>query len=397
MKSISPIHVGSNAERTKLHNRQVVLQCLRTLQTAGRAQIARASKLSTQTVSNIISELQSEGWLLEAGRVSKGRGLPAIQYSIRPTAATALGMEIRSDAVFAAVVDLAGNTLASDRTPVTDSRPERVAAAVSQMKSSVIDKAKIPASSLLGAGIVMPGPFGRVGLSDAGQSTLVGWHDVDPQALFSRALNIPVVIEHDTIAAVFAERVSGHAIDLDSYAFIYFGTGIGLGVMANGQVLRGAFGNAGELGHVVIERGGNPCACGNSGCLETYVSRFSLHKHLAKNNIYVSDGNELEALYDAGNPHLNDWLDHASAPLAQVIGMVENLFDPQSIILGGAMPAPLLDYLISQITLAPGSIADRSDRLTPRVVRGKSGRMTAALGGAAIIINELFVPRIAAA
>lgn len=397
MKSLTPSQAGSNAERTKLHNRQLIMQCIRTLQTAGRAQIARASSLSTQTVSNIIGELESEGWLMEMGRHTAGRGLPAIQYSIRPTAAVALGIEIRSDAMFSAIVDLAGNTLFSDRTPITDSNPALIATAAKRMKQSALKKSKIAASALLGAGIVMPGPFGRVGLSDAGQSTLTGWDDVDPQQLFSKALNLPVVIEHDTIAAVFAEGVSGSAVGLDSYAFIYFGTGIGLGVMANGQVLRGAFGNAGELGHVVVERGGNPCACGNSGCLETYVSRFSLHKYLAQYKLHVSYGKELETLFQNGNPHMMTWLNDACDPLAQTIGLVENLFDPQSIILGGAMPDSLLDYLIDQMKLTSGSVADRDGRTTPRVVRGTSGRFTAALGGAAIIVNELFVPRIAAA
>ena len=398
MNSTITVQAGSNASRSRLHNRQLVLQCVREKKQAGRAQIARATRLSTQGVSNIIAELLAEGLLFEAGKQNDGgRGLPAIQYAIKASAAVALGIEIRSDAVFSALVDLAGNPLASDRVSLSDTQPKTVADAVKTLHDTALQTNGVIAGSMLGAGIVMPGPIGRVGLSDDGQSTLLGWENTDPHSLFSSALNTPVVIEHDTIAAVFAEHVSGAAIGLDSFAYIYFGTGIGLGVMSKGKVLRGAYGNAGELGHMVIERNGNHCACGNRGCLETYVSRYSLHKRLAAHQIEANYGEQLDELFHDKNPVMLDWLEQATAPLAQTIGIVENLFDPQSIILGGALPDSILDHLINSVQFPLGSVSNRTDRIAPRLVRGKFGRMTASLGGAGLIVNELFVPRIAAA
>lgn len=396
---ISPLNIqaGSNPSRTRLHNRQLVLQCVREQTEAGRAQIARATQLSTQAVSNIIAELLTEGLLLEAGRQNNGRGLPAIQYAIQASAAVALGIEVRSDAVFSSVVDLAGNPLASDRIDLKDSRPDSVANVVKKLHDAALRSNGVSSASMLGTGIVMPGPIGRAGLSESGQSTLLGWENTDPHTLFSTTLDTPVVIEHDTIAAVFAEHVSGAAIGLDSFAYIYFGTGIGLGVMSKGEVLRGSYGNAGELGHMVVERNGNRCACGNYGCLETYVSRYSLHKHLATQGIDASYGEQLDELYKNKNEVMFDWLDKAAAPLAQTIGIVENLFDPQSIILGGALPDSIVDHLIHSVKLPNGSVSNRIDRDTPRLVRGEFGRMTASLGGAGLIVNELFVPRIAAA
>ena len=397
MNSTINAPAGSNPSRSRLHNRQLVLQCVREQTQAGRAQIARATQLSTQAVSNIIAELLSDGLLYEAGRTHSGRGLPAIQYAIQSSAAVGLGIEVRSDAIFSALVDLSGNPLATDRVPLTDSHPDNVANIVTQLHSAALRSKNVVTGSLLGAGIVMPGPIGRVGLSDNGQSTLVGWNDTDAHTLFANALNTPVVIEHDTIAAVFAEHVSGAAKGLDSFAYIYFGTGIGLGVMSNGKVLRGSYGNAGELGHMVVERNGLHCTCGNKGCLETYVSRYSLNKRLASANIEASYGEQLEELYNDHNDVLFDWLEKASAPLAQTIGIVENLFDPQSIILGGALPDSILKHLIQSVELPQGSVSNRTDRIAPRVTTGKFGRMSASLGGAGLIINELFVPRIAAA
>ncbi|MFT6305675.1 MAG: putative NBD/HSP70 family sugar kinase [Halioglobus sp.] len=379
-----------------MHNRQLVLQCVREQTEAGRAQIARTTQLSTQAVSNIIAELLTEGLLFEAGRYNSGRGLPAIQYAIHASAAVALGIEVRSDAVFSAIVDLAGNPLATERISLSDTHPENVAKVVRELYKAALLSKGVSAGSMLGTGIVLPGPIGRAGLSETGQSTLLGWENTDPHTLFSTALDTPVVIEHDTIAAVFAEHVSGAAIGLDSFAYIYFGTGIGLGVMSKGEVLRGSYGNAGELGHMVVERNGNRCACGNQGCLETYVSRFSLHKHLAAQGIDATYGDQLNELYADKNDVMLDWLEKAAAPLAQTIGIIENLLDPQSIILGGALPDSIVDHLIDSVQLPTGSVSNRTDRVTQRLVRGKFGRMTASLGGAGLIINELFVPRIAA-
>jgi predicted NBD/HSP70 family sugar kinase len=145
-----------------------------------------------------------------------------------------------------------------------------------------------------------------------------------------------------------------------------------------------------------VERNGNRCACGNHGCLETYVSRYSLNKHLAAQGIDATYGKQLNELYNDKNDVMLDWLEKAAAPLAQTIGIIENLFDPQSIILGGALPDSIVDHLIDSVQLPIGSVSNRTDRVTARLVRGKFGRMTASLGGAGLIINELFVPRIAA-
>ena len=112
------IVVGANAERSRDHNRRMVLGRVRKAGQIGRADIARASGLSTQAVSNIISDLLDDGLIIEQGRRTAGRGLPAVQYSLNQSGGFAVGVEVRSDAVFAALLDLCGNTVASKRKPL---------------------------------------------------------------------------------------------------------------------------------------------------------------------------------------------------------------------------------------------------------------------------------------
>lgn len=388
--------VGSNAERTRLHNRQVVLGHVRERQPIGRAEIARISGLSTQAVSNIIAELTEDGFLVEAGRQSGGRGLPVLRYRLNGDGAAALGIEVRPDAMFAALVDLEGETLFTTRFALADNSPETVMQVARDIRAEALTAAHMGTRRLLGAGVVMPGPFGAVGISGAGQSALHGWEGADAVRLFEETLETAVIVENDATAAAVAELVRGVASGLKTFCFVYFGAGLGLGVVADGEVQRGAFGNAGELGHVVVRPEGRACACGNHGCLETYASRVAVRAHLASAGIDIVNLDDIERLYRESNPHLMQWLEAAAGPLSQAIGMIENLFDPQAVIIGGAMPDAVLDHLIGALKLPNGSVAVRPEREIPRVMRGASGRLTGALGGAALVIHDTITPRIAA-
>ncbi len=391
-----PAIIGSNAERTRLHNRQVVLGLVRHHQPVGRAEIARYSGLSTQAVSNITAELEQDGFLNEVGREVRGRGLPATQYALNSGGAFGVGLEVRPEVMFGALVNLGGETLQTRRVTLKSSTPSAVSVTSRKLLDDLLRSAGVGHDQLLGAGVVMPGPFGDVGLSGTGQSELEDWDGVDPGESFEQALDLPVIIENDATAAAVAEKVSGVAKDLNSYCYIYFGTGLGLGVIADGRVLRGAFGNAGELGHIVVVPDGQACSCGNKGCLETYASRLSVRKHMETTGVPVHSVKDLEKLFQEGDPDLTDWLKKAAPPLSQAIGMIENLFDPEAVIIGGAMPDRLLDHLIDRLVLPSGSVARRPGRHVKRVLRGASGRMAAALGGASLIIHDTFTPRIAA-
>lgn len=121
----------------------------------------------------------------------------------------------------------------------------------------------------------MPGPFGKTGL--AGQSAdLPGWEHSDPKSLLSEALGLPVELSNDANASAMAERLGGAAGRLDSFAYLYFGAGLGLGVVQNGQLLTGAFGNAGEIGQIPVMTADGPVP------LERRLSRLSIQTHMGR-------------------------------------------------------------------------------------------------------------------
>jgi predicted NBD/HSP70 family sugar kinase len=394
---------GTNAERTKAHNRRVILGYVQLSDGAGRAEIARSSGLSTQTVSNLIAELEHDGLVIPAGRRRSARGQPPVIYTFNPAGAAALGFEVRPDALVAALTDLAGAVLWRAQRPLPASDPDTVFALMADMAAQAREMCEMP---VLGAGLVLPGPFGVEGLSAAGATVLSGWQGLDDAATrAAQALGLPVIVEKDATAAAIGEAMRGVAQGLDTFCYLYFGAGLGLGVIAQGQPLRGAYGNAGEVGHVIVAPDGLPCDCGNAGCLEQYASRMALRRHLADRGLLSPmtppGGGQTDAvaarLMAEGDAGLAQWLAAAARLLSPVIGTLENIFDPQAVVLGGALPDAVLDDLLARLCLPRGSVARRADRSRPRVLRGASGRMTGALGGAALVIHDTVTPRLDAA
>ena len=345
----------------------------------GRAEIARACGLSTQAVSNIVEELERDGMLAPAGAVRAGRGLPSMRYRLAPSGGRAIGLELRPDAVLCAAVDLAGAPVATGREAMRDPRPGPAADLVARMVERVAE-ASVGAGPLLGIGAALPGPFGPTGLVPEG-GELPGWADIDAADHLARALGQPVTVTKDTVAAATAEFVGGAARGLRSFAHLYFGAGIGLAVVVDGAPMIGAHGNAGEIGRLPLA---------NGTTLEDAASRLSLAERLARAGVPSASLAALEGAID--HPATAAWLSEAAPAVALAVRWIENLCDPQTLVLGGAMPAPLMERLIAAIDLPRLSVAERPDRALPRLALGRCGPTVAAEGAAAIVLDAADAP-----
>lgn len=392
--SPSKAAIGNNPERNRAHNRRVVLDAVRLHGPLGRTAIARLAHLSPQAVSNIVSELLEEGLLIECGRLRSGRGLPPVQVAVNPDGAMTVGVEIAADHLVSVLVDLTGHLRAQRVMPLKCTDPDHIA----PLLIAEIDKLceAVPGSRdrLLGLGAVMPGPFEIEGMSSVGPTTLPGWSGLNASAFLSQSTGIATLVENDATAAAVGERLQGVARNLKNFCLLYFGVGLGLGLVVEGRPMRGAFGNAGEIGHVIVAPGGKPCSCGNSGCLEGYASLHALKERLRARGIACDDPTDLERLHKDRHPVVQEWLEEAAFYLSPVIGMLENLLDPETIVFGGALPDGLLDDLISSLKSLPLSVASRRQRSVPRVMRGTTGLLTAALGAAALPLLETMTPKL---
>ena len=386
--------IGSNPERNRLHNRRVVLDLVRSQGHLGRTEIARRAHLTPQAVTNIVDELVAENLLIELGRLRSGRGQPPIQFAVNPDGPMTAGIEIAADHMVIVLLDLSGRLRAQSVRPVADTSPTRI---LGDLRLAVDDlRQSVPgvAVNLLGVGVVMPGPFEIDGMSSVGPTTLPGWTGLDTKTLVAEAIGEPVEIENDATAAAVGERLYGAGQAFSSFGYVYFGVGLGLGIIQEGRPLRGSYGNAGEIGHFVVTPRNRPALYGPEGNLERFVSLYALREKLAAAGLFATDVDDLQALHDAGNPVLLAWIAEAADYLAPTVAALENLLDPQTIIFGGALPDSVIDALIAALDPMPVSVATRRARTAPRVMRGQTGQLTAALGAAALPMLETVTPRL---
>lgn len=391
MSGTHQIAIGKNPERSRHHNRRVVLDVVRIHGSLGRMHIAKLTQLTAQAVANIVDELVSDNLLMEVGRLRSGRGQPPIQFAVNPEGAITIGIEIAADHMVIVVLDLAGQVRSKEIVPVKNTTPEHF---IPRFVGEVDKIRSLFKSNLLGIGVVMPGPFEIDGMTSVGPTTLPGWGAIDTAKVLSEASGELVIVENDATAAVVGERLFGAGQTISDFCMIYFGAGIGLGVIHEGTPFRGAFGNAGEIGHIVVAPRGKQCPCGQSGCLELYASLHALKEKLREAGIAASEFSDLEALHTANHPVLRAWIGEAADYLSPMVSMLENILDPETVMLGGAMPDAIIDDIISAMHHLPVSVASRRARSLPRVQRGQTGQLTAALGAAALPLFEVVTPKL---
>lgn len=373
---------GTNAEHARLHNRRVILEAVRLAGRLTRADLTRLTSLTAQTVSNIVTELQEEGVLLVHAAEKGGRGQPPVPLSINPEGGYSIGFHVEQHRIIGVLLDLLGQTQAQVRFAVSYPSFEQALPLI--LATTQQFQRQLPAGRFFGVGIALPGPFSVEGMTSVGPTALSGWDDPAIAARLQQLLGVPVLIENDATAATMGERLYGVASDLQHFVHLFIGSGLGAGLYLDNRLYSGHWHNAGEIGHMTVIPGGKTCHCGNQGCLERYISIAALLEHLGHPADHDID--EWDPESEAFKQGVEVWLDEAVPALRQAINIIESMLDPQTILISGFLPEPILLKLIQRLEPLSRSISSRSDREYPRIQLGTAGPDTVALGAAALMI-----------
>ncbi|SDI76068.1 glucokinase [Frankineae bacterium MT45] len=181
-------------------------------------------------------------------------------------------------------------------------------------------------------GLVVPGVV-DVAAGIARRAANLGWEDLELRALLSAELALPVVLEHDVAAATLAESLCSK----EDLLFVAIGTGIAAGHVVNGEVWRGATGQAGELGHICVVPSGEPCGCGQRGCLEVYASATGIaRRYVAAGGAIGLSSAEIAQRLNADPIAAQVWGEAVEA-LATALASDVQIFDPACIVIGGGL------------------------------------------------------------
>lgn len=385
---------GTNLVYTKQYNLRIVHEVIRVFGPLSRADIARHTELTVQTVSNLTKELIAAGLVCEGERRQEGRGAPAMTLMLNPDGARAIGLDLDRDHLTGVLVDLTGKVRERVHVELDFPTPEEALELLVDTADALMSRAGMRPEEAAGVGIGVPGPMhlGEEGSYLVNPRAFPGWHDIPLASWVRDRLRMPVFLENNATAAAVGERWYGGGQQIKTFFYIYFGSGLGGGLVMNGQPYEGFTGNAGELGYLPAIPSGD----GRTGEEKPHVGLdFNLprlYEKLRADGCRVRTPDDLEELFCARNPRLMAWMDAAANHLTSLVLAVEYLIDPEAIFFGGRLPDRLLVALMDGVAdRLPGRrLGENPPAL--RYLLATAGADAAALGVATLPIYDTFAP-----
>lgn len=376
-------------------NLRLILNCLRVQGPLARVAIAASTGLSRTTVSSIVNDLLDEGLVREGDllKASPSGGRRAMVVHFNASAAYLLGVDVERTHVIMLATDLSANVIASYSSPFdTDQGPEICLNQLTQLIWRFVAAHELPWDRVVGVGVGISGPM------DATQRCLIapprmpGWDRFDIRGTLEQALDVPIIVDNDANMGALGESRFGAGRGVENFAYSNISTGIGCGIVINGNIYRGSVGTAGELGHITINEAGALCDCGNRGCLETCASaqyivqdaahgwaRRGLHQMIdfviGDHQVRDRDVAHVVEAALAGDPDCRAAIEQSGDHIGTALAGLVNLLNPSLILLDGnvtragelfltrvrtAIQARSLRAATAQIVVRPGELGERA-------------------------------------
>lgn len=399
MLSNSPLDKAQPTTRDiREANRLLLLHHLLLRKTSTRQELSQLTGLSTATVANLVADLTDEGLIIEVGMAASQGGRPISILSVNADVGACVGIDVAETYIYFDLYDLTLKNIAEHKIelPSTKKEPQDIVQLITAGLNILLKLAELPIEKVVGIGISIPGPFEHsTGVSVFAPSW--GWVNVPLKAMLEKEIKIPLYMDNPLKFNAIAEAWFGTGRDVKTMAAMVWGTGVGTGLVINGQLFHGASNTAGEWGHSVIVAGGRSCRCGNRGCLEAYIGAPGILQTLAEINpnselLFADDQTRtIEAIASAARRNDPDGLAvvHQTAVyLSAGFSSLINIFNPELIIIDSWV-ADLLGPIILPEVL---ELVKQQSLAQPfRVVRftlSNMSRNPVSLGAATLVLEE---------
>ncbi len=369
-------------------NEALILNELRSKRLCSRADIVRETGLSGPTVSAITGRLIECGLVEEREVGAATGGRPPVLIALRPKAGYVVGVKLTDTGLIGVLTDLDATVVARRSRPLRSTTVAGVVSAVVSVVRGLVEAAGD--GRVLGVGLGLGGVIHR----DTGMvrhATYFDWREEPLAQRLSTATGLTVVIDNDVNTLVASEQGWGEGRGIGNLAVVSVGRGIGLGLVLDGRLFRGATGGAGELGHTKVASDGPLCPCGASGCLEAFAGEPAMAAAAAVvvgRSITIAEAADGARSGDSG---LRGVFSDAGTMLGRAVGNVVNVFNPTRIILAGEGTRNS-DLLLPafELELSKTVFDGLQDDLTVHVDAWEDEAW--ARGAARLFLNELFQP-----
>jgi predicted NBD/HSP70 family sugar kinase len=383
---------GSNHVGMRQFNERVVLQAIRLNGSLPKADIARLTNLTAQTVQTITARLEADGLVRKLDPVRGKVGQPSVPMALNPDGAFSIGIKIGRRSLDMLLVDFVGQARArlsfEYAFPDPDTLFDRIDAGLKELRKAL---EPVQRERLYGIGVAAP-------LSLGGWHELLGvdpqlarrWFEIDIRERVATMSELPVEFVKDTAAACVAELVAGRGRDIRSFFYVFVDTFIGGGLVLDSHLRSGVTGNAGAAGSMPLGLH-HVDAARPPAQLLSLASLFNLEARFRRAGLDPGAAADARALAEPWQAHTLGWLRDAGPAIALAISSAACLLDLEGVIVDGSFDAGLRDALLAEVARA----LDRYDWegvARPVVFAGTIGSDARAIGGALLPLYASFAP-----
>ncbi|MEW2547920.1 ROK family transcriptional regulator [Streptomyces sp. NPDC047002] len=384
-------------------SRALVVDLIRSSGPISRVELVKATGLTQPTISNIVRRLIDDGVVRETGDTVATRGKPRTLLVINSRAAYGVGIHLGDSTLTCVVTDTRGGTVGRQLVAApAGTGPADLTDALADLYRDVTRGLGLPPRSVAGMAVVGPGPVDVV----RGDFLAPGRRPAE-QGLareLSERLAVPVLVDSDASAATVGEFWGRQVSRERTFGCLYMNAGIGSGVVLDGSLHRGASSNAGKVGHVAVVRDGEPCPCGNRGCLEQYAAPHVLAARARTvpglaDRLRIRPDDPADRAFDVlaraavyGDEDARALLDEAADLLADGALTLVNLWDLDTLVLAGPGFAVAGSLYVAAIRRRLGERACTREVHAVDVGLSSNPRDSAAIGGAALVLQGSVAP-----
>jgi predicted NBD/HSP70 family sugar kinase len=359
-----------------------LLRRLRAHEGLSRVELARELDLAPSTAGIYVDRLLRDRFIVESHKAGREQGRPPTLLVPNPDGGRFVGVDFEARSILATVVDFSQQVVKQARRAIREGDSvERILARIEEVIHTVNDGDKRP---LLGIGVGVPGTIDpELGIA-RGYEFIPGWKDVPLAARLAAEFGVSVYLENNIRSMAMAELWFGQGRGSRNFVCLGVRTGIGAGIVADGQLLRGEHGNAGQIGKWLVP---GAATAGGKSSLCTLESVASLRSILAGAGAATKSDVDLTALCaeaGAGNRKVIPVLERAAEVHGWAIHQLQLLFDPQRVILVG----PLADLGPAYLEPLRAAVRRHSPDLQPEIVTSTLGQFSGAFGAAALALHQ---------
>ncbi len=371
-----PAFLREDGRRTGTDNERVVMALLHRTGSASRADLARATGLTAQSITRLVDPLIERGLLVEGAPQIAGRGKPSAKLRLVADAAFAVGLSVMTDAVSLVLMDLTGAIRARTDAPLLSVDFARASEQIASLIARAVSEAGLDPARRIGIGVGVTGYFIGDGARLNPPAQLDPWALIPLDIMLAEQLGGPVWVDNDGNVSAVGEAMLGAGRTTGDFAYLYFAAGFGGGVIASGAPMRGSHGNAGEFASTLPDGWPQP-------------NLENLRLYLASHGQPYDNLHAMLARFDPADPLIDGWLDECAPSFNLIVSVISAALDPDLIVLGGRLPPVLADRIIARIRFTNPERRGHH-RPAPRITPSVIGPDAAAIGAAMLPLRAAF-------